>query len=325
MDMALAQSFNVKLALLPEGQDPDSYIQAAGANGFNEYIREHKRDVIGFRMEIGMKEAEHDPVKKSKLVNEIAESISRINKAEDFALQDYYIKQSAELLKVDEAGMVNLVNKFIRERIDQDRRQSQHGTQQDQEQANSAPQTPQEAEQVTTDEAQEWQLIRVLLQYGEKPAEGFTHVAQMIYERIDPEMIETPEVLVFYNTYYAYVTEHQSLPALSYFTLHAAERIQVRTASLLQQKNEVSHNWLEVYGIGMLNGDENYVNDVESTLSYFELKKVKAMQADIRKELAGAREENRLMELMQQFMALKKTEQEILQRPGTVIVKSIGR
>lgn len=325
MDMALSQSFNVKLALLPEGQDPDSYIQSVGAAGFNEYVAAHKRDVIGFRMEVGMQEAENDPVKKSKLVNEIAESISRINKAEDFALQDYYVKQASELLKVDESGMINLVNKFIRDRIDQDRRQAPQQQADEAYELATTEQSIVQANETTTDEMQEWQLIRVLISYGGMPVEGFENIAQMIHQRIDPEMIDVQEVALFYQTYFDYCTKEQQLPPLSFFTMHTNTQIQLRAANLLQEKNEVSHNWLEKFGIGMLNGDQNYIHDVESTLGYFELKKIKMMQLDIRTALGQTKDEQQMMALMQQFIHLKKTEHEILQRPGTVIVKSVHR
>ena len=325
MDMALSQSFNVKLALLPEGQDPDSYIQSVGASGFNDYIKEHKRDIIGFRMEVGMKETENDPVKKSKLVNEIAESISRINKAEDFALQDYYIKEASQLLKVDENGLVNLVNKFIRDRIDTDRRPIPQLSLEEEHAIIATDQQIAEANKTAQDESQEWQLIRVLMTHGDKLVEGYENAAQLIYERIDPEMIESKEVLTFFKNYFDYVTEHKALPSLHYFTHHPNEQIQIRSATLLQNKNEVSHNWLEIYGIGTLNGGDNYLQDIESSIGYFELKKVKIMQIELRNELSKTKDETKMLELMQQFISLKKTEQEILQRPGTVIVNAASR
>jgi DNA primase len=319
--MALSQSFNVKLALLPDGQDPDSYIQQVGASQFDTYIKEHKRDIIGFRMEVGMKETDNDPVKKSKLVNEIAESISRINKAEDFALQDYYIKQASELLKVEEQGMVNLVNKFIRDRIESERRTAPKISPEEENSIITTQQQIADANQSAQDESQEWQLIKVLLTHGHKSVEGRENAAQLIYDRIDPEMIDSKDVLQFFKTYYDYVSEHQSIPDTHYFTNHPNEKIQIKTATLLQNKNEVSHNWLEIYGIGTLNGDDNYLQDIESSIGYFELKKLKVMQAQLRDELNTAKDNLKITELMQQFIALKKTEQEILQRPGTVIVK----
>src|SRR5690606_5898917 len=118
LDMALSQSFNVKLVLLPEGEDPDSFIQKNGAARFHTYVKEHKQDVINFRLEVGLKEAGDDPVAKSKLVNEIAESIAKINKAEDFTLQHHYIRETAKKLSLDEAALINLVNKYIREKVE---------------------------------------------------------------------------------------------------------------------------------------------------------------------------------------------------------------
>jgi DNA primase len=222
-------------------------------------------------------------------------------------------------------GMVNLVNKFIRDRIDQDKRQAQYAHTEDAVPNIPTEQAIAEANNTALDESQEWQLIRVLLSHGAQPAEGFANTAQLIYERIDPEMIESKEALLFFNTYFAYISVHQSIPDLHYFTQHPNQDIQVRSATLLQSKNEVSHNWMEIYGIGLLNGAENYMQDVESTLGYFELKKVKLLQADIRQELNKTKDEQETIALMQQFLSLKKTEHEILQRPGTVIVKSMSR
>ena len=124
LDMALSKSFNVQLVLLPDGEDPDSFVQKSGAARFHEYIKEHKQDVISFRLQVGLTDAGNDPMKRSKLVNEIAESISRINKAEDFALQSHYIKLASTRLAVDEAGLVNLINKYIRERIETEQKQA---------------------------------------------------------------------------------------------------------------------------------------------------------------------------------------------------------
>ena len=161
--MALSQSFNVKLVLFPEGDDPDSFIQKAGASKFHEYVKSHKQDVIGFRLEVGMKEVADDPVKKSKLVNEIAESISRIDKAEDFALQDHYIREATRKLQVEEAGFINLVNKYIREKVEQDRRQR---------------------------ERKEQSLIPEP-DVAAKDYEGFANVADLVHQRTDPDLIES--------------------------------------------------------------------------------------------------------------------------------------
>ncbi|HZE83265.1 MAG TPA: DNA primase, partial [Puia sp.] len=117
LDMALEESLNVKLVLIPDKEDPDSYVQKVGAATFRDFIAANKRDFILFQLEVSLKDAAGDTNKKAGVVNQVAETIARINKAEDFTRQEDYIRQCAELLKIDEAGLHVLVNKYIRDRI----------------------------------------------------------------------------------------------------------------------------------------------------------------------------------------------------------------
>lgn len=322
LDLALEQSFNVQLVLLPEGHDPDSFIQEKGAAAFHEYVKESKKDVIGFRLEVGLKEVGDDPVKKSKLVNEIAESISRINKAEDFALQEHYIKRASAALDVEMAGMVNLVNKNIREKLEQERRQK------DRQQA-AEEVTPQEylpAEELPKpkdDEEQEWELVRILLEHGGKEYEHYDNVAALVHERIDPDLIESEMARMLYDRYFAYEAENGVLPPSGYFGSLPDTALQNKLAGLLHTKNDISHNWKDIYGIETLHGEMNYVNEIDSALSYFELKKLKQVQDEVLKRIKDEKDTTRLMALQMKHIELKRAEADILKRAGTVIVKKI--
>src|SRR6185436_18574457 len=117
LDMALEEGLNVKLVLIPDKEDPDSYVNKIGASQFREFIKDNKKDVILFQVEVSMKEAGDDSNKKAIVVNQIAETISRINKIEDFTKQQDYIKRCSELLRIEETGLNALVNKFIREKV----------------------------------------------------------------------------------------------------------------------------------------------------------------------------------------------------------------
>jgi len=122
LDMALEEGLNVKLVLIPDNEDPDSYVRKVGAWAFNDFINKNKKDFILFQSEILLKEAGNDINKKSEVVNQLAESLSKINKAEDFSKLQDYIKQCAALLKIDEGGLTTLVNKHKRERIAKEER-----------------------------------------------------------------------------------------------------------------------------------------------------------------------------------------------------------
>ena len=91
LDLALEEGLNVKLALLPNNDDPDSYINNYGAAAFTEFIAKNRKDFILFQLELALSEAGEDTNKKAQIVNRIAESISKINKAEDFTKQQDYI------------------------------------------------------------------------------------------------------------------------------------------------------------------------------------------------------------------------------------------
>ncbi len=332
LDMALGQSFNVQLVLLPDGEDPDSYVQKHGESGFRDYVKGHKQDVISFRLQVGLNEVGGDPVKKSKLVNEVAESISKIDKAEDFALQSHYIKEAAAKLQVDENGLINLVNKFIRDRLDQERRQKQNTS------SRESREVP-EVEIMSTDEAvakqlqppilteekQEWELVRVLIEYGFMPFEGFANVAAYILSRADPELIETYLARKIFDQYYDYMQVHNTPPDANYFINNTDEEMHQRMANLLHTKDEISHNWKDIYGIESLNEGQNYLNEVESMLTYFELKKLKIVQAELLELIKNEKDVDRIMALLKKQKELKQSESEIMTNMGTVIWMTIKK
>lgn len=324
LDMALSQSFNVQLVLLPEGEDPDSFVQKSGATAFREYIASHKQDVISFRMQVGLKDAGDDPIKRSKLINEIAESISKINKAEDFALQTHFIRLAAQRLQVEEAGLVNLVNKFIREKIETESRQQRRAAEAQQEHIEAPP--PEEADitepvpgaKTKGDDEQEWQLLRILIEYGQMAYEGYECVAQLVEERVDPELVKNADVLQYFNHYLDLYHDGRT-PDSKYFLQHEDEKIRAVMANLLQPRQSVSSRWKDKYGIEALPESIVYVNDVDSTLSYFELKKILQLQAHLIQQLSSEQDPLRLRLYQENFMQLRKAEKEILKRHATVV------
>ncbi len=324
LDMALGQSFNVQLALLPAGEDPDSFVQAHGKSGFEEYIRTHKRDVIGFRMEVGMRDAGDDPVKRNKLVNEVAETISRINKAEDFSLQQHYIREASRLLSVEEAGMVNLVNKYLRDRLEAEARFNKKAEVPDappQEEAYGQEPGLPPARAQSTDEHLEWNLIRLLLGHGIQPYDESGSVADLIARRVDPGLIQNDAARHMFECYFDYRRDKGEDPALAWFVSHIDPDISRRTAQIMYTRDEVSHNWKDMFDIDTIHGPDSYLHDTDSTLSYFELRKLKKMQTELMRRLQTETEMKRLQKLQQLYLQLKKDEEEILRKTATVIIR----
>ena len=109
-DMLLEEEMNVKVLLLPEGDDPDSFARNHTAEDFRKYIEDHQVDFIQFKTDISLRGVT-DPVKRSQAINSIVESISKIKNQ---ITRASYITDCAHRLGVNEAIIVNALNNFVR-------------------------------------------------------------------------------------------------------------------------------------------------------------------------------------------------------------------
>jgi DNA primase len=118
MDMVLEEDMNVKIVLLPDKEDPDSYVQRVGATAFQEYINSEAKDFIFFKTQLLVQEAANDPIKKAALVKDIVTSIAKIP---DPVKRQLYTRECAGLMRVEEGILVGEVGKIIRKGIDDKR------------------------------------------------------------------------------------------------------------------------------------------------------------------------------------------------------------
>ena len=112
IDMLLAEGMNVKVLLLPDGEDPDSFAQGRGATAFQEYIDTHQVDFIKFKVNLLMEDAQDDPYSRSELIKSITQSISVI---QDPIVRSVYITECSQIMKIDERLLINDVNRRQRE------------------------------------------------------------------------------------------------------------------------------------------------------------------------------------------------------------------
>ena len=106
IDMLLAEGMNVKLLLLPDGDDPDSFARKHHAAEYQKYLNTHQVDFIKFKTNLLQEEAHGDPIKLSKLINSIVQSLSVIP---DDITRSVYIRESASMLSMEERLLVTAV------------------------------------------------------------------------------------------------------------------------------------------------------------------------------------------------------------------------
>jgi DNA primase len=305
---------------------------------------------------VSLNDAGYDSTKKSVVVNRIAETISRINKAEDFTKQQDYIKQCAEILKIDEAGMHSLVNKFIRDRISTlERKLPAEEAKQFEENAKQAEERDYDDATFSLlfkDELQEKEVARILLEYGIKKWDDTRLVADYIFEELmDESLIDNADVVRLIAAFKELLHNNPETAGQNYFIYHPDTKLSTLAVSLLNAPYEESEHWRKEFSnasgyqkklfekkyeefiktvsreneeelLGYLNMDEDRTNEeVESAIQYLKLRKIKRMLLENQLDLEKQHSAEEYQMLHQTHDHLKRMEMELTKKIGTVILK----
>ncbi len=322
LDMALEEGLNVRLVLIPDNEDPDSYVNKVGAAAFNEFVAASKKDFIIFQLEVMLQEAGNDVSRKSTVVNQIAETLSRISKAEDFTRQQDYIRQCASLLKIDETGLTNLVNKYKRDKVTKEEKKLS------QDEANflmqEAAAQPEDVLDDTTllfnqDEAYERNILRVLLEYGLRTWDEQRSMADYIFEELEQFHFDNPDLEKLYEEYKNWYARGLE-PTTKTLLYHENELIRNLVISISMSPYELSQKWDEVMeSMNIVNRDTS-MQDVLMSVNYYKLRKIKKMIEENQRDIEKASYEDFKL-LHEVHKHLKEVEKELTRQLGTVIIK----
>ena len=321
LDMALEEGLNVQLVLIPDKEDPDSYVNKVGPDAFREFVQSAKKDFVLFQLEVQLKEVGGDLNKKNSLVNQIAETLSKINKPEDFTKLQEYVRKCASLLRIDETGLTQLVNKFKRDKIVKEEKKMSYD-----EAAILMPSFPQGQEQqqdtdlfTDKDLAHEKNLVKLIIDYGNELTKENKLVAQWIFDEIESFPLENEDMVYLVDAYKKWFYAGK-LPNGKTLQYHEDERVQKWVVSLFEPDHELSTRWNEKLGKPEREDVKDIINEIEIGLMYFKLRKVKKMISQNQMDLETAPEKEQI-QLLQIHKHLKEVERALTQGIGTVIMK----
>ena len=158
-DMILAEGMNIKVLVLPDGDDPDSFARKHSSADFKQYIEDHQVDFIQFKTNL-MLNGVTDPAKRSEAINSIVQSIAVVPNQ---ILRDTYIHDCAQRLNIAESTLINTMNKFIREAQDRMNKTPNAEAQQ----ANTAGVTTQKYINNPSIPKVETMLMQVIIRHGD--------------------------------------------------------------------------------------------------------------------------------------------------------------
>lgn len=136
IDMLLEEGMNIKVCLLPDGDDPDSFARKHPSEEFQAFIRDHEKDFIRFKTDLLMEDAGRDPIKRAELITNIVRSISVIPEA---IIRDVYIKECSQHLRIEDKLLVAEVAKLREAQAEKANRPSYNHAASDTNEPSNAP------------------------------------------------------------------------------------------------------------------------------------------------------------------------------------------
>lgn len=240
IDLLLEEGLNIKVLLLPDGDDPDSFARKTNASDFIEYVERNASDFIRFKTNLLLADAGNDPVKRAGLVLDIVRSIAIIPNT---AIRGEYVKDCSTLLNVEEQMLYYEINKL------KNNEQEKNATRRQTEIANETQQKENESivRSITSSskfEDQEKNILQILVKYGEAIfyyADEEKQIPVTVGDYIITEIER--DNLVFYNEVHALMLEeykinHQQegFVAEKFFVNHSKSRISSLTTDLIYDK-----------------------------------------------------------------------------------------
>lgn len=351
IDMLLAEGLNIKVLLLPDGDDPDSFARKHKAEEFQKYIDTHQVDFIKFKIDLLMSDAQSDPLKRAELVTNVVKSISVIPNE---VVRQMYIHECATSLSVSEELIVNEINKQHRAKLQAERKKNEGNATDDAQAADEAAAMAADEERMQqlmlgeTELAEERMLVALIVRYGDMPMD-VVDAAEDVAEAADAEKaanqtevsnaalqqisvahyIDTDlqaDGLTLHNAIYKQVlsealahVDEQGWKALPYFLNHPDPRISKLAADVGQDDFVLSSKQRDLY----IEEQYRLDNVVPRILHDYKHAIVKEQLKHLLTELRNPQLMNapeKAKQLMRQYMEISQIERELAKLLGDRVV-----
>ena len=330
IDMILKEGMNVKVLLFPDGDDPDSFARKHSSEEIQAFIASNAKDFITFKTSLLLEDAGSDPVKRAGLIRGIVDSIALIP---DAITRAVYIQECSHLLNIQEAVLLSELNKTLIKSAKKDNREEPPVPLLDDVQHTGVPDS---GEQIAEFDLlhQERDFIRLLLTFGEQAIEIIIHDEEGKEERVPISVaeyligsLEQDGMILETDTYKKILIEYvefigrEEFPEVKNFALHQDQNISSETSQVLTSQYLLSDNWYVRHSIQPETEKLLLKKAVKDCIFRFKLRRVMKMSQEVEREMEQNLEnEEMLIALMKEKMALDKAKTEIAKYFGSVIV-----
>ena len=314
IDLVLEEGVNVKVLLLPNGEDPDSFSRSMSASQLAEYIKANETDFIRFKTQLLLGDTENDPVSRARLISDIVHSIAVIP---DAIIRSVYIKECSKLLDVQENVLYTEIRKILQKENEEQQRKDER--EQIRVKQNPAPPVEEKVSTVNPFKIEEREMLRILLKYfgreifeveGDNPHETITlTVGQYVLGELDTDGLTSNNAEV--NRMLDILRENcenKEFDPPRFFINHPEPRLSKIASDLMSEKYVESKRWVK--GGAFVEAEADILDMlVPRIVQEYKLKKVKALLKQIEKKIQQTSIDGdfeKIMDLQNQYINLKK-------------------
>ncbi len=318
LDMILEEGLNVKIVLFPDGDDPDSYVQKFGSAAFKSHIEGSKKDFILFKTTILLRDAGNDPIKRAGIIREVVESIAKIP---DGIKASVFVRECSSLLQIEERVLISELNKI---RLGKLKKDTNFNPQQVQPEPAQDLDILEQTGISDTDEAQEKEIVRLLLNYGHELVHWDditdTYIAPYIISNLADVTFEHPLCIQIIEEYKKQL-ENGDLPSEQDFIKNSDHQIADLAIAMVSSPYILSENWYAKRKIYVKNEAENLRSTILGGIFHLKKRKVDRILRKIRDEIQAEQDADNQAILMRRYMQVKEVEKGISLFLGSVILK----
>jgi len=316
IDLVLKGGLNVRIVLLPDGEDPDSFSKKMGSTEFKKYLLDHTKDFISFKIDLYAADASRDPIKKAEAIREIVTSISLIP---DAIKRSVYIQETSQLLKIQETVLLTEMNKIV---LQDRRKKDQERIREDIKEpvdtiANTVPES--KTDNATMVQMQERETIRLLLNYAESSYEEHRLIDFLLSELEDVEF-SNPLYKEIYDAFRKGAEQGKVIDTY-YFMEHGSESVKNAVTDLITTRYETSKNWSEKYHIYFSHEKEIIQQVAYSNVLRLKFRLIQKLMDDNLQQLKRSKTEDDLEKYFTIHEQLKNAEKELASVLGIVVSK----
>jgi DNA primase len=324
-DMILEEGMNVRVVILPDQEDPDSFVRKMGSTEFSKFIKDNRKDLILFKTTLFAEEAKNDPIKKAELIRDIVQSIAKVP---DPIQRSIYTQQCSERFAMQEQILISEVNKVRRARAKEEHKEetAPHIEAQDFS-ANAMVHHAQLKPAVQTLEFIERDIVTALMEYGNweiRLSDEMTESATKVIIA-DMDGIEFQSQYKFAFDYIKSEYEAGNIHDPNFYTMNTDPEISALAIKLLTDDSydEVSPGWWTRFEVVLPDKVRTYQkNIISATMRYKQVKNMETLKK-VEDMLRNEKDEEKIMKLMGQHKALIEQKKDFAKATGTVIYRPL--